>query len=119
MNYGYPGVVVPPGQRGAGDVRGEPKKITDVAEVRTLATRYFDHDGVMHQEFVHKIGDRWFRAPNGENYFRTLIPVGKDHWLSRGFEDKLAAQDPATLPKEDSVNVTLLEKPSKANGEGG
>jgi hypothetical protein len=119
MNPYGGGVMIPPGQRGLGSRTGEPKRVTQLVEAKTFATQFTDQDGIVHEELIHQIGNQWFRAPNGENYFKTLIPVGKGHWLTERFNEKLAAQDPATLPKEDSVNVTLLEKPSKANGEGG
>ena len=96
------GVGVPAGQRSAGT--GNPRSVTNFAEMKTYAVEWVDDDGRMHREAMHCIGGVWHRAPNGENYAATLKAINPDSWLVKLLAERIAGDNTASIPKDDAVD---------------
>ena len=94
------GVRVPEEQQSPGT--GRPRSVESLARAETWAVRWVDDAGAVHVELMHRIGDFWHKAPNGENYASTLRPMPATSWLGKLCEEErarqLAAAEPVVVP---------------------
>ena len=95
------GVMTPEGQRSGG--KGLPKTVSHCIPVETFAVEYVDDAGDVHATIMLKVNGTWYLAPNGENYAKTLKPVGEGSWLGKLLSEKTRAAAP--VPQADNVDV--------------
>jgi hypothetical protein len=111
------GVGLPAGQLSQGE--GSPRRVTNIARSEEFAVEYTDDNGQVHSEIMHRIGGVWHRAPNGENYARTLRRINPTSWLVKQIEERVADVTSSTpLPAQDAVDVLAPSAPSAAGSEG-
>lgn len=100
------GVGIPTGQRAPVAETGAPLSVANLVRADTYAVQFYDTDGRLQPpEMVHRIGNRWYRAPNGANYAATLRVIASDSKLVKNLEERLASEDTTSIPKEDAVDV--------------
>jgi hypothetical protein len=85
---------------------GSPLSVANFVLAETYAVQFYDTDGRLQPpELMHRIGNRWYRAPNGANYAATLRAIAPDSKLVKNLEERLAGENTASIPKEDAVDV--------------
>lgn len=103
------GVGIPLGQQQPAPSAG-PKQLVHLLRAETYGVQWTDDEGTVHQELMHFMGGVWYRAPNGENYARSLRPLGNDVWLTKALVDRRqealrAARAPSGPAPADEVDV--------------
>lgn len=97
------GVAIPEGQRSTG--RGQPRTVRALTEMKTYGAVWVDDNGAEQTEVIHRMGDLWYRAPNGVNYAATLKSLKPETWLAEALNEQLASDAPSVIPAQDAVDI--------------
>lgn len=85
---------------------GQPGTVLNLARVETLASEFVNANGEVEVELLHRIGGAWYRAPNGANYARTLLPLGADSKFAKNLEERYISESTKNnVPQKDEVDV--------------
>lgn len=102
------GVLVPDPEN---NINAPPKTVTNIARIQFFAMEFGDDEGRKHTTAIVKVGDQYFRDPNGEDWAKRLIPIPKTSWMGvqvdKMIADRMAAlaNKDEPLPTKDDVDI--------------